>query len=154
MLAHARAFRHNRHTSRALRVAKGCQMKRDWSGWAIVTSGGSRYIGRIAPGGDPGGIIMSPVYEYVSAWQISPQHGIGKPKHILPVEMFPDAETLECAQYENIIHVPDLGEIAKRHLGEMLDAAEKIVQQIRAQASGIVIADANTRLAPINGGRA
>lgn len=130
MLAPVRAFWQKRHMS-----------QRDLSGWVILSSGGSRYIGRAVPFSpeEGGAITLSPAFEYVAAWQVGPQ-GVARPRHVLPLEMFPEADTIECAVYENMIHVDNLGPEVTRFLNHLIDAAETMRAQLRAQASGITIA--------------
>lgn len=129
--------------------------ERDLSGWVILSSGGSRYIGRVVPPapGDDGAITLSPAYEYLAAWQISPQ-GVARPRHILPLEMFPEADTIECAQHESRIPLDSLSAWTRKYISQLIDVAEEMRKQVGAQQAGISLVKEMPKLAPINGGRA
>lgn len=112
---------------------------RDLSGWAIVTSGRDKYIGRVVPddSGD-GSVTLSPVFEYLAATQVRGDQ-VSRPVFVVPLEMMPDAETLECALVDNILHLTDQGPTAQQHFSRLLDVAEEFKKQLRARASGLVL---------------
>ena len=118
----------------------------DLAGWWIVFAHGRTLVGKLVSSSTSYDGRLEPVYELAAAMVPTPNGQMALMRQASPVCTFASVRGVDLPPGLVSIPVDSLDSSERRALAQCVAGAEQLVQAMRAQASGIVIAPANTRL--------
>ncbi len=118
-------------------------------GWAIVQTQGLTLLGRLGEG--PNGPDLSPVYELNPLMQPGEGGNIMIAHMARPVFVLGSVRRLPIPPGALVIRTEELSTGERRSLHAAAEMAAKLVDGLRAAASGIAVAPAGTKLPPMRG---
>ena len=124
-------------------ILNGGRDKGALDGWIVVVAHGLTLIGK-----PQDGRRLGPVYEIKPQLQQSPQ-GLAFAHLVLPFLLLADVRSVAIPEGAILVECSDLGHEMQKTLSRAILGADEMVRAMRAQASGIALAPAGTKLPPI-----
>jgi hypothetical protein len=120
----------------------------DLTDWAIVAVGAKEYIGKLATPCTSSPVLLEQACEYLAQnLQTSAQGGIQRQRMALPIELMASNETITLYP-TSIIWLKNFTEANRKIFLAILQNAEQMREQMRAQDSGILLATQMPKGAP------